>query len=100
MSYRSTIFGFQDDAHFHFGGLVNKQYVQFSASENPRVIHEKVHHAPRITAWDAISSHGLLGPNFFEETVLLCLTFLLQVCRYRLNGSCRMEPDHTQRMLF
>jgi hypothetical protein len=31
------------------------------------VIHEKVHHAPRV--WVATSSQGLLGPIFFEETV-------------------------------
>jgi hypothetical protein len=46
-----------------------KQNVRFLASENPWVIHEKVHHAPRITVWVASSSHGLLGPIFFEETV-------------------------------
>jgi hypothetical protein len=38
-------------------------------SENPCVTHENVHHAPRITVWVAISSHGLLGAIFFEETV-------------------------------
>jgi hypothetical protein len=43
--------------------------VPFWASENPRVIHEKVQHAPRIRVWVAISSHGLLGPICFEETV-------------------------------
>jgi hypothetical protein len=47
------------------------------------VIHEKVHHALRITASVAISSHGLLAPIFFEETVngerylsMLCNTFV------------------------
>jgi hypothetical protein len=55
----------------------------FLVSENPFVIHDKMHHAPRITAWVAISSHGLLGPIFFEETVnseqylsMLCSTFV------------------------
>jgi hypothetical protein len=38
-------------------------------SESPCVIHEKVHHAPRITVWVTISSHGLLRPILFEETV-------------------------------
>jgi hypothetical protein len=33
------------------------------------VIHEKVHHAPRITVCVAISSRGVLGPIFLEETV-------------------------------
>jgi hypothetical protein len=31
------------------------------------MIHEKMHHAPIV--WVTISSHGLLGPIFFEETV-------------------------------
>jgi hypothetical protein len=38
-------------------------------TENPRVILDEVHHAPRITVWVAISSQGLLGSNFYEETV-------------------------------
>jgi hypothetical protein len=33
------------------------------------VIHEKVHHAPRVTVWVAISSHGLLGPISSEQRV-------------------------------
>jgi hypothetical protein len=58
---------FSDEAHFD--GEVNKQNVWFWVSENPRVIHVKAHRALRITAWFAISSHGLLGSTFFEETV-------------------------------
>jgi hypothetical protein len=50
-------------------GEVNKQYERFWVTENPRVILDEVHHAPRITVWVAISSHGLLRPIFFEETV-------------------------------
>jgi hypothetical protein len=64
-------------------GEINKQNVQFWASENPRVIHGKMHHASRNTVWVTISSHGLLGSIFFEETVnskhylsLLCKTFV------------------------
>lgn len=60
---------FSDEAHFHLDGVVNKQNVRFWANENPRLIHEKDHHAPRITVWVAISSHGLIGPFFFEKTV-------------------------------
>jgi hypothetical protein len=33
------------------------------------MIHEKLHHTQTITVWAAISSHGLLGTIFFEETV-------------------------------
>jgi hypothetical protein len=60
---------FSDEATFHLDGVVNEQTVRFWASENPRVIHEKVHRAPRITVRVAISSRALLGPIFFEETV-------------------------------
>jgi hypothetical protein len=45
---------FSDEANFHLDGEVKKQTVQFWASENPRVIHGKVHHAPRITVWVTI----------------------------------------------
>jgi hypothetical protein len=60
---------FSDEAHFHLDGVINKQSVQFWASENLHVIHEKVHHALRIAVWVAVSSHGLLGPIFIEEAV-------------------------------
>jgi hypothetical protein len=59
---------FSDKAHVDMDGVVNKM-SDFGRRENPRVIHEKLHHAPRITAWVAISSHGLLGSIFFQETV-------------------------------
>jgi hypothetical protein len=59
---------FSDEAHFHMDGVVNKQNVRFWVTETPHVIHEKVHHAPRITVWVSISSHELMGPISFEET--------------------------------
>jgi hypothetical protein len=49
--------------------LIINDKCDFGASENPHVVHEKLHHAPRITVWVTISSHGLLGPIFFEEAV-------------------------------
>jgi hypothetical protein len=49
-------------------GVVNKQNVWFSTSENPRVIHEKVHSSQ--------------GPIFFKETVNseCCLSMLRNTC--------------------
>jgi hypothetical protein len=62
--------------------LINKT-CEFGDSENPFAIHEKVHQALRITVWVSISSHGLIGTVFFEETVnserylsMLCYTFV------------------------
>jgi hypothetical protein len=60
---------FSDKTHFHLDGEGNKQNERYWTSENRRVIHDKVHHAPGITVWVAISSHALLGPIFFEEAV-------------------------------
>jgi hypothetical protein len=43
------------EAHFHLESLdnkqTNKQNVWFWASQNPCVIHEKVHHSLIITVW-------------------------------------------------
>jgi hypothetical protein len=60
---------YSEEAHFHLDGVVNQQNVQFWTSENPLVIHEKVHHALRITMWVTISIHGLLGLVFFHQIV-------------------------------
>jgi hypothetical protein len=60
---------FSDQAHFQLDGVVNKQNVRFWALQNPCVIHEKGAYELQITVWVAISSHRLLGPIFFEETV-------------------------------
>jgi hypothetical protein len=59
---------FFDEAQFHFDGAVNEQNVRSWASENPRVIHEKVYLALRIAVWVAMSGHRLLGPIFFEKS--------------------------------
>jgi hypothetical protein len=59
---------FSDEAHYHLDGEV-KQNVRFWASENPLVIHDKVRHAPRITVWATVTSHGPLRPIFCEETL-------------------------------
>jgi hypothetical protein len=58
---------FSHEAHFHLDRAINKQNVWFWASENPCVIHEKVHFVLRITLWVVISSHGLLKANFLWQ---------------------------------
>jgi hypothetical protein len=60
---------FSDEAHFHLDGVVNRQNVRFWGSENPHMLTERMHYAPKITVWAAISSHGLIGPFFFDQTV-------------------------------
>jgi hypothetical protein len=72
------------------------------------VVHEKVQRAPRITMWVAISSHGLLGPVFFEETVnnghyliMLCSTFVPELATaLPLQTQWFMQDGARLRMLF
>jgi hypothetical protein len=47
--------------HVWFSDEAHKQNVRFWASENPFLIYDKVHQAPRTTVWVTISSHDLLG---------------------------------------
>ncbi|XP_039295229.1 uncharacterized protein LOC120353885 [Nilaparvata lugens] len=56
-----------DEAHFHLSGCVNKQNFRYWAEENPRIIHERPQHSPKVTVWCAISQFGVVGPYFFEE---------------------------------
>jgi hypothetical protein len=58
---------FSDEMHFYLDGGVNKMCNL--GGQRIHVIHEKLHHVSRITVCVTISSHGLLGPSFFEETV-------------------------------
>jgi hypothetical protein len=60
---------FSDEAYFHLNGTVNKQNVRFWATEKPNIIHEKGMRGEKVRVWVALSSHGLIGPVFFNETV-------------------------------
>ena len=56
-----------DQAHFHISGTVNKQNVQYWATNNPRQLHERPLHSPKVTVWCAMSQFGVIGPNIFED---------------------------------
>ena len=58
---------FSEEAHFHLSGHVNKQNMRFWGSENPHEIVEKPLKVEKCTAWCAMSTHGIIGPYFFEE---------------------------------
>lgn len=62
----STFFS-SDEAHFHLSGAVNKQHFRYWCDRNPRQIHERPLHSPKVTVWWAISKFGVIGPYFFEE---------------------------------
>lgn len=56
-----------DEAHFHLSGFVNKQNFRYWSESNPKNLHEKPLHSPKVTVWCAMSSLGIIGPFFFED---------------------------------
>ena len=56
-----------DEGHFHLSGTVNKQNFRYWAENNPRDLHQRPLHSPRVTVWCAVSRLGVVGPYFFEE---------------------------------
>ena len=60
-------FIFSDEAHFDFGGYVNKQNCRMWGTENP-------HSQKRVTVWCGFWSRGIIGPFFFENKQQLAVT--------------------------
>lgn len=56
-----------DQAHFHLNGVVNKQNCRFWASENPREMHQRPLHSPKVTVLCGIGKCRIFGPFFFKE---------------------------------
>ena len=56
-----------DEAHFHLNGMVNTQNFRYWATENPREIHERPLHSPKVTVWCAMGKTAIIGPYFFED---------------------------------
>ena len=56
-----------DEVDFHLNGTVNKQNFQSWATENPREIHQRPLHSPKVTVWCGVGKCGIFGPFFFEE---------------------------------
>ena len=58
---------FRDEAHFHPCSAVNTQNLRYWAANNPRELHKRPLHCPRVTVWCAVAEFGIWGPYFFEE---------------------------------
>ena len=55
----------RDEAHFYFGGYVNKQNCRIWGSENSKIINEKLLYLQRVTVWCGFWAGGIIGPYFF-----------------------------------
>jgi inhibitor of nuclear factor kappa-B kinase subunit alpha len=60
---------FTDESHFLLSGHVCKQNMRFWADEQPHCFTERPLHSEKLTVWCAMSSHGVIGPYVFKETV-------------------------------
>ena len=60
---------FTDESHFLLSGHVCKQNMRFWATEQPHCYTEMPLHSVKLTIWCAISSHGVIGPYVFTDTV-------------------------------
>jgi len=104
-----------DEAHFHVSGFVNKQNFRYWSQANPRALHEKPLHSPKVTVWCAISASGIIGPYFFENETGNAVTvnadryvemlqnfFTPQLARFHVNENTLFQQDgatsHTARM--
>ena len=58
---------FTDEAHFHLDSAVNRKSNVFWGQEKPTFVSQRPLHSPKVTAWAALSSLGIIGPFFFEN---------------------------------
>ena len=56
-----------DEAHFHLNGTVNKQSFRYWVSENPRELHQRPLHSPKVTVWCGLGKCRIFGPSFFQK---------------------------------
>jgi len=98
-----------DEAYLHLYGVVNKQNIQFWVRELPHTLHEKENYGAKVNVWTTISTHGIIGPFFFDTVTkerykdILENSFIPHLLATGLpihSGSCRMEPVHTLQTWF
>ena len=58
---------FSDEAHFLLSGHVNSKNNVYWGKQAPEYCLERPLHSAKCTAWIAISTHGIIGPFWFED---------------------------------
>jgi hypothetical protein len=61
---------FSDEANFHLNGCVNKQNINVWASDHLHNIMETYLQPEKCSVWCFLSSGGIVGPVFFDDTVI------------------------------
>lgn len=56
-----------DESHFLLSGHVNRQNMRFLGWSSPEEYEQRPLHSEKVTVWCALSSHGIIGPYFFEN---------------------------------
>ena len=59
---------FSDESHFYLDGYCNKQNMRFWGNKKTEIYCEKSAHPIYVTVWCALSSQGIIGPYFFENS--------------------------------
>ncbi|XP_076330532.1 uncharacterized protein LOC143236129 [Tachypleus tridentatus] len=57
-----------DEATFTLNGSINRHNYTYWATENPHVTEEHHLNLPGVTVWCGLSTRGLIGPFFFQDT--------------------------------
>lgn len=83
-----------DEASFKMNGMVNRHNSVYWADTNPHDIVTQELNAPGVNVWAGISSHGIIGPFFFDRTVTgeSYEAMLMEVILPELQNSPLYEP--------
>ena len=84
-----------DEAHFHVSGFVNKQNFRYWSQANPRALHEKPLHSPKVTVCCAMSASGFIGPYFFRMRLVMQLLLM----RTAMWKCCKISSLHNSPVL-
>ena len=94
----TSTFFCSDEAHFHLSGTVNKQNFRYWAANNPRQLHKRPLHSPKVTVWCSVSQFGVIGPYFFEDenrtVTVTSARYVVMLETYLQHRLEEMAEDH------
>jgi hypothetical protein len=69
-------------------GAINRHNCTYWALDSPHVTEQRHVNLPGITVWCALTSEGLLGPFFFDDTLTGATYPKLTTGSYHARSSC------------